>query len=341
MKNIIRIFTFMLTVSIFFTACNKDTSLTEEVKNIDPTEQKILNFKEQMKSGDKSGETMSIDSAVWYIEAALNYTYCIVPQDVVGNGLNFNTSSDSISFNINVNNGVVTLQDATNSYEQMKVEINSLLAGINYDVKFMNIIDVEYEDGEFNVIYVIKFSETANKYLYNITDSWYAGDDLGNCSGTVLGRDLTDEIERWISINRAVLGGVYYTDNEWDGIFYSYAPSELDMYSGCSWCYNIYTGYDNIGFYTSLEPIWSNGSPSNLFQECVIPSRGNYHAQETNQGLDYIQQYKMSAPGRRVNGWDVMEEATCRLHAGPNEWYAKHRMYVWSGMPHKIEENQH
>ena len=101
MKNIIRLFTFMLTVSIIFTACNKDTSLTEEVKNIDPTEQKILNFKEQMKSGDKSGETMSMDSAVWYIEAALNYTYCMYTpndpeiSDVFQDTLIYNLSSKS------------------------------------------------------------------------------------------------------------------------------------------------------------------------------------------------------------------------------------------------------
>jgi hypothetical protein len=53
MKKIIilsAIFTLLLT----FNACKKENAVIEP-QSIDLTEQKILNFKEKMKSGDKSG----------------------------------------------------------------------------------------------------------------------------------------------------------------------------------------------------------------------------------------------------------------------------------------------
>jgi hypothetical protein len=57
-----------------FAACSKKSDLSVP-KTTDPTSQKILNFKAKIETGNKSYETMSVDSAVWYVEAALNYTY--------------------------------------------------------------------------------------------------------------------------------------------------------------------------------------------------------------------------------------------------------------------------
>ncbi len=355
MKNFIRIFTFMLTVSIIFTACNKDTSLTEVEKNIDPTEQKILDFKAKMQNPNKSDETMSIEDAVWYIEAALNYSYCIVPQEEVGDGLEFDTSNDSISFSVNVTNNTVSIQEATTAYNQMENEIANLLAEIEYNVKFMYLIDVEYGEGNtFGVKYTIKYKEGSDKYFWDISQDWYpvGWNDSemnyhygGNCSGTITNQDLITDITKWISRNRAVYGNVYYTDLDWEGIFYSYAPWEIDAYSGCSWCYNIYNGYDNIELYTSIEHIWSVGSPGGnalAHIECVTAARGNYYAVETNQGLDYIEDY-MIASNRHVVKWTIYSDFVCRVHGGPddeNEWWTKHRMYVHSAIPHLKEENQ-
>jgi len=351
MKNIIRLFTFILAIGITFTACNKDTSLTE-VKDIDPTEQKILDFKEKMKSADKSGETMSIEDAVWNIEAALNYTYCIVSEEEVGNGLDFDTSNDSISFSVNVINNTVSIQEATNAYNQMENEIANLLAEIDYNVKFMYLIDVEYgEENNFGVRYTIKYKEGSDKYLWDITEDWYPIDWYnsntnsmvhgGNCSGTNPNADLITDIGKWISRNRAVYANVYYTDNQSEGWFYSYAPWEINEYTGTAY-QNLYSGLSpSVEMYTSIEHIWSVGSPGGYALahiECVTAARGNYYAFETNQGLDKIEDYKIGS-NRHVVKWNIYSDIVCKEHGGvgdDNEWWVKHRMYVYSAIPHSI-----
>ncbi len=348
-KNVILFM--ILSLVMMFTACKKDTSLTN-VK-LDPTEQKILNFKEKMQNPNKSDETISIDSAVWYIEAALNYTYCIIPEEEVGNGLDFITKNESLTFEINISDGFVTIQDVTNSYNQIESEISGLLEGINYDKKFIYLIDVEYEDtNKLNVIYTLKYKENSNKSLWDITESWYpigwwevkSYHHGGNCSQTDLNHDLITDIEKWISRNRPVYGGVYYTDNHNEGWFYSYAPEEMDIYEGSPY-QNLYSGSSpQVEMYTSIEHIWAispNIYPDLVQIECVTPERGNFYAAETNQGLDKVG--KKIASNRHVVSWNVYGELVCRLHGDDddnNEWWVKHKMTVYSAIPHKKEINQ-
>ena len=231
MKNIIRIFTFMLAISIIFTACNKDTSLTEVEKNIDPTEQKILDFKAKMQNPNKSGETMSIDSAVWYIEAALNYTHCDTASSVIG--------IDSAFVSVNVSDdGSINFNDVVVAYNQMNDKL-TIIVGENSmrlaDIEFVNNSDKSGQEELKLTVVETKAIPLPNQY-YTITDNWYAGPwngvPSGNCSGSVTTRDLTDEVEKWVTYKRAVLANVYYTDVYFDGWFFSYAPWEDDMYLG-------------------------------------------------------------------------------------------------------------
>ncbi len=354
MKNkVILLLTFA--VAIFFSSCEKDKSLTEaKTIKIDPTEQKILDFKEKMKNPKKSDETMSIEDAVWNIEAALNYTYCIVPKDKIGDGLAFDTETSNLEFNVNVSNNTISLVDAINSYNQMKDEIAVLLAEIKSEVKFIYLIDVEFEEGKFIVRYTAKYSDGANKYLWDISDDWYPCHTnpntnppvyAGNCSGTDMTSDLLKEIEQWISRNRAVYSGVYYTNHSSEGIFYSYSPSEADMLPNCQICTNIYGAPGPIvEMYTSLNPIWQDGSPlweqyANI--ECVVASRGNYYAAETNKGLDKIQDYHIASNRHVVSCKLEGQYQVYRYHeVGPDEWWLKHRMRVWSAIPHKYGQDR-
>ncbi|MDY0076908.1 MAG: hypothetical protein RBR87_06490 [Bacteroidales bacterium] len=64
---------------IQFTACQKDTGQNPVQHEEDPT-QRIEQFYADMqnwKQGvpNKSGERISLDSAIWYIDATLNYYY--------------------------------------------------------------------------------------------------------------------------------------------------------------------------------------------------------------------------------------------------------------------------
>jgi len=342
MKKICKL-TILLSIILTFNACKKDSAL-QEVKNTDLTEQKILNFKAQMQNPNKSNESMSIDSAVWYIEAALNYTYCIVSQEQIGNGFNFNILKDSTTVNTNAQNNVISFQEVSGIYSQLNTILLNRLNTLDYENQFINIVDINYKDHTFKAKYSIKFAETSqngNKYLYNISDRWYPGFDNGNCSQIVPNRDLTDEIEKWLSYNRAVLANVYYTDIEWEGILYSYPPEIQDIWyedQPPSWCHNIYSYYDHIEFYfDSFESDVYVSLKDRFKHTCPEVAYENYCAEEINQGIFWAEEYLLG-PGRVITGWDVMEASAERdIDYGTHYhyyYYQMHREYIYSGIPH-------
>lgn len=341
MKKIVTL-TLILSLIIGFNACKKDTSLTEKKQNTDPTEQKILNFKAKMQNPNKINETMSIDSAVWYIEAALNYTYCIASEEEIGDGFNFNTLKDSLSVNADVNNELINLQEIISVYYEITNHLLNKLNTLKREKQFINIVDIDFKDNQFSARYKIKYKDTENgeKRLYSITDRWYPGSDDGNCSQTVLNRNLTDEIEKWLSHNRSVLANVYYTNIEFEGILYSYTPEIQDLwYDEPNWCHNIYSYYDHIEFYfDSFESDVYVSLPNRFKHTCPEVAYENYCAEEINQGITWAEEYLLG-PGRVITEVDVMEASNQRYHQYPNgdehyNYYQMHREYIYSGIPH-------
>jgi len=146
MKKICKL-AILLSIILTFNACKKDTVL-QEVKNTDPTEQKILNFKAQMQNPNKSNESMSIDSAVWYIEAALNYTYCRYSEERVDVKLN-SITVDSIIINYEDNNSQISLVEITTIYDNIKETFISDYNNLTDPIKFYDFVDVNYKENKF------------------------------------------------------------------------------------------------------------------------------------------------------------------------------------------------
>lgn len=87
---------------------NPDQSTVEAATN--PVEAKILSFKNSMQNPLKIERVYSIDSAVWYSEALVNYTYA----DVRNNQQDI--SFDSSFINVPLSNGKVSLSDLSSLY---------------------------------------------------------------------------------------------------------------------------------------------------------------------------------------------------------------------------------
>ncbi len=222
----------MLAISIVFTACNKDTSLTEVEKNIDLTEQKILDFKAKMLAPNKSGETMSIEDAVWYIEAALNYTYCnmettdnvIVDSAFVTINL---TETDEIDFN-----NVIT------AYNELETDLENILGEDNMlltDIEYIQNLD-KSGDATFKLTTVRGGDIDENRFHFNATDYWKPIFELGKCdiyTGHAIGHDASSQVEKMINTAasyylapgyatdvESIYAGVYngtYPDYFWSG----------------------------------------------------------------------------------------------------------------------------
>lgn len=298
-KNLLKYSILFLQASMIFTACQKQELLQSENQNTqdevntdDAIEKKIIAFKAKVENGVKSGETMTVKEAVWNIEAALNYTYCIVSEEDAKSGANLATTVSMETAN-NYSGGNISIQEITSIYNDMKNAMNTEFERLNSSVKFYTIANVKYENNAFILKSELRHisSDKGPIGFYVINYDWEWGGGLGRCDGTYQGQDLTTEIEKWVRRNRPILGNVYYTNVEWEGWFVSYNPI-LPHHSD----------------WTNLAPYGANmfyvEDPVGGAHYCVSATQGEYHASETNQALSVIEQY-IADPGRKVTDWYI------------------------------------
>ena len=184
-------------VSIFvITACKKenvgDANSTQQTDS-EKIEALILDFKDKLNDNLKDGTTYMADSAVWYVEALLNYSYGYA----TALGCTFETDSVGTTVNSNGSNGytLAQLNDVYGYLEEQALDNKP-------DDRYIFCIDVSISvEGN-----VTTFSSVAGyaKPLpdFKSTDedmgSWYWGYGLGMCdsdSGSNIGMDATDIIE--------------------------------------------------------------------------------------------------------------------------------------------------
>ena len=203
MRKIYIFVTILAIAAGIFYSCNKseEAVTSAENNNVNPqmsqedirVMNKIINFKKKMdfikaNPNIKSGESKSVDSAVWYLEAATNFYY--VDSDFDEYGL----SIDSIIIEIPKTNGEISLNDIQVAYSNIINTLQTQLSAPNGEQKVLVISDVALKD-ENNDKVTLKVSNgigtTSNISYINFGD-WYWGMDLGKCDGTNVGTDATD-----------------------------------------------------------------------------------------------------------------------------------------------------
>ncbi len=167
---------------ITFSSCNKEAEL--ETTN-DEVLERILDFKEKVENPNqqKSGEEISVEDAVWLVEAALNYSYCMTE---LSDSLLNQFVVDSLSLEINISNGEVFYSDVINSYIDISYEITDVLNSYNANLKKITLADVECDlDNSLIKVYFIigtkEIEEKSTKWFvgFGATDYWYWGWSLG------------------------------------------------------------------------------------------------------------------------------------------------------------------
>ena len=125
---------------ITFSSCNKEAELDVTTTN-DEVLERILDFKQKVENPNqqKSGEEISVEDAVWLVEAALNYSYCILDKEVEL----INNQKDSVRFDINSNNNELLFNDVRNIYFQLTEQVEEL----NIENKTY-LIDVFFENNK-------------------------------------------------------------------------------------------------------------------------------------------------------------------------------------------------
>jgi len=204
-NNIIRMLTIMLAISIVFTACNKDTSLTK-----------------QMQNPNKSNETMSIDSAVWYIEAALNYTYCeITSSEIIG--------VDSVFITVNVNDeNEINFNDLTSAFNEFETSLLNALGDNNLRLADIELVESSEKGGGITLktsIIINPISIDPSSFNFYSNAYWYPVLEQGKCGEYEGEKKINSKVNYYLPAGYAtdvesIYAGMYnntYPDYFWSG----------------------------------------------------------------------------------------------------------------------------
>jgi hypothetical protein len=228
----------------------------------------ILNFKDKLDNHLKDGTTYAADSAVWYVEALLNYSYGYA----TALGCTFETDSVATTVNMGGSNAY-TLAQLNDVYEYL--EENALEN--KPEDRYIFAIDV-FVSIEGNVTTFSAISGYA-KLLpeFKSTDEddpgyWYWGGDLGMCGpdlGNNIGMDAGDIIEGLVN-----------------------ATAEYDYFTNIEYQAASYTGYSYSSFpfhddYLLESRLFANSNPNGPTDDfCLSPTHLSFYS--GNNGALYI-----------------------------------------------------
>ena len=203
-----------ITVSALFVilwsmnSCKKDGMVQPQNEtNVNYTKMilgKIDHFRNLMNDSYKSGGSMELDSAVWYLEATLSYD---------------NAYPDSISkdftlyhsiYTIDVDNGMVSEDDVEVIYDQMEDTLYYYLSTIDAEHKFIAFADVQLNGVENNLAELemisgygynlvlgtyVPFEEDAD-WIWGTLGEHLGSEPMGKFDGTMFGvSDGSNELE--------------------------------------------------------------------------------------------------------------------------------------------------
>ena len=183
----------LLVIMVGFWSCEKENA---EVKTTNLTEQKIVSFIEKTKSETalKNGELISLDSVVWYTEAATNYLNYNLKQ-----GENWNaTVVDSFFIEIPVTAGQVSFADVTAAFQQIETKAVNIYSTIDNENKNFHFVDVEIDtnySAKENSIGVKSFVVVEVNTQKIVSIDWIWAGNHGSCDGTIQNWDAAQEFD--------------------------------------------------------------------------------------------------------------------------------------------------
>jgi hypothetical protein len=233
MKSLINIIIFTLAASVIVSCKKNDVNDISHSQLPDGITQsqvdysksivaKIDAFREKMNSPLKTEEMMTLDDAIWNIEALVN-------ADIAEQG---QPTSDQIIFASNHaftldENGMISDEQVQQILEEVIDDIDTREAQIETDEKYVKFIDLALgNDGNNNEVIVATTGFSLNFILgtywpFNANDDWkwgtvgeeYGAPPAGKCDGTMVGvSDGSNELEWRLNHPISLPPGTSYTD---------------------------------------------------------------------------------------------------------------------------------
>ncbi len=195
-------------LALFVYSCKKeqepmtnpvDQSLIEKSQQII---QRIEAFDAKLTGNFKSGETMSVDSMVWYTEALENYNHA--RPDLAFEDFH----AGKTSYVLTLENGSLSIADAVAVYATMQADLANEIAALPGSDNYLKLTDVALDSIEGNTAY-LSASRVFGINIAVLYDEFEEDDDWiwgainhhnpppGKCDGTMVGvSDGSDELER-------------------------------------------------------------------------------------------------------------------------------------------------
>ncbi len=170
----------------------------------------------------KSSETVPADSALWYLEATINYSHAF-PNEYY-EGFEIDTAYLSIAKDDNGNVDMVVLSQ---KYNELKVEVSTLYHGSSYENKGLAVVDLKEASQNGSGIVFIAETLTGNKGTeppdpvlggpFTIGDNWWYGEEAGKCEeNSPLGSDAAKQLLGHINDEIPDPNGNYFFINHVD-----------------------------------------------------------------------------------------------------------------------------
>lgn len=269
-------------------SCKKESMIKENQVSLNARDTQLANainsFKTKGKSNLKNTEKVSIDSAIWYLEATANFTY----SDGIGDRIEL--TRDSAIFTLAINTeGKISLNEVWSQYELLIDNIRARYQSLNQTNKQLIGVDVKANQILSNSIevqanYTIASGSAVipNACTFNNVDCWkwwnggygsIPGTNGGICCGpnanTHLESDAAEEIQKRIHQCQAIPSGNYWYDEVETKRVYAWD------FPNPSW--NVQTDYEN---YYQYRMFW-NSSNYAYFHDCLNPEELNFYLNGT------------------------------------------------------------
>ena len=233
MRNFKQLILFGLMVSLGLTSCVKeaDELASPPANNENATVGKIEQFHSQVSGNLKIGRSLSVDSAVWYTEADINYYYCAPHKEY-----NY-VETDDFVFQVGYDaNKMVIASDYNNLYDEMVDSLSAFWYSLTEDSMTMPVVDVSLLAMENNLA-TLKLSAAIGYGVgmykpddFGDTDYWYYGQQVGKCGpySCCQGTDAAILISNKIRMETSLAQYIAYTDIQprddiWKSLFHSSA----------------------------------------------------------------------------------------------------------------------
>ena len=325
----------MFIIAAIFVSCSKQdqTELTSSPPEISQSkadiliENKIKAFKSKLghlreNPQFKSGETIEVDSAVWYMEAASNQTYgdASTPFGEL--------VIDSFNIDVPAPNGEIQLNDILATYNEMINGLSDSYNAIPDENKHLVVNDVSLksvDEGIATFGVIAGFGTEGNSGTNGVfDDEWYYGEELGDCDYNYAPADAAEKIEDKILARKGTPSpNIEYTDVETFEIYANSFLNNEDMFPEDNM-------YDYLMFHCWDDDanIWPN------VHTCVSVDEMNFYLLAAEYLLNHDQPQFARPPGKSLITINLIGDA---MYPANGTLYM-HYAIVQYGIPHQGSE---